>query len=476
MIGRRYNDIAVPVVIGGAFAAVAVGWAIARYPPAYILGLLAAAAAVVVAMWNRGVLSGILVLLIINGVPFVNLQPAGQRSSGGLYDAAFLALTGLLLAGALGSSSSKAHARIATLTFTWAGLYLAWWTFKVIAGSPGVPLLPAVKYGRVFLYFIIFLPAGLVALRQRSHLLGLALTLAAGAALFSIGQILRQITHVDVGWLIHVTQTNEFEGITRIYAPMNDLVIAAFPMAFAAMLLAPRKWRAAAIGFTLLTGFALALSFTRAVYISEITALIVISFVWAKGTGWEGRRIRYTLGLAGTVVVLGLVLVGGSEAQTTSSSSPFQAVVSRAALGLTDVETGGGTAGYRLHQSHLEFEVLGGNWLVGLGFLNPAYRYFPGLHEGAIQDDDLGSLSVLTTMGLIGLILAYLPPIAGLVYLLRRRYGAVQYGGAMYLTAALIGSITLGAVSTLSGLMVLAAMLVLCVNWTLLSSLENRVA
>ena len=92
----------------------------------------------------------------------------------------------------------------------------------------------------------------------------------------------------------------------------------------------------------------------------------------------------------------------------------------------------------------------------------------PGLREGSIRNDDLGSLSILVTMGLIGLILAYIPPVAGLIYLLRRRYSFVQYGGAMYLGAALIASITLGAVATLPGLLTLGSMLVICLNWTAL--------
>jgi hypothetical protein len=61
-----------------------------------------------------------------------------------------------------------------------------------------------------------------------------------------------------------------------------------------------------------------------------------------------------------------------------------------------------------------------------------------------------------------------MPPIAGLVYLLRRRRSFVQYGGAMYLGAALIGSITLATMSSVYGLLVLGSMLALCLNWTAL--------
>jgi hypothetical protein len=470
MISRREPQIALWLAGAAALLALAAGWAISRYPPSYVLAPVALGAAIAVGWWNRGALSGILVLFMINGVPFVNLQPTGQRSSGGLYDAVFLVLAAFLLFCAYTRPLPSTHRRIVTVACTWAGAYLAWWSFKAIGASPGVPLVPAVKYGRPFLYFIVLVPLALAAIHRRDDLVGFGGILAAGAALFSLGQIVKQATHANLDWLIHITQSNEFAGITRIYAPMNDLVIAMFPMAFAALLLGSRRWRLQAAGLMVLTGVANALSFTRAVYVSELVALISISFIWATGMGWRSRRIRYVFVLGAALLAVGLIAIGArTTTGTTSSSSPVQAVVSRAALGLTDVETGGGTTGYRLHEAHLELEVLGDHWLAGLGFLNPSYRFFPGLYEGAIQNDDLGSLSVLMTMGLIGLMFAYAPPIAGLVFLLRRRYGAAQYGGAMYLTAAIIGSITLGAVSTLSGMIVLGSMLALCVNWTLLT-------
>ena len=127
-----------------------------------------------------------------------------------------------------------------------------------------------------------------------------------------------------------------------------------------------------------------------------------------------------------------------------------------------------GTVSYRLHVARLELEVLGDNWVAGVGFLNPAYHWVPGLPEGSIRNSDLGPLSLLMTMGLIGLFLAYMPPVAGLFYLLRRRRSFVQYGGAMYLGAALVASITLETISSKTGLLVLGPMLVLCLNWTAL--------
>jgi hypothetical protein len=448
------------------------GEAVARYPPTYILGLTGLGAAVAVAWWNRGVLIGILVLLLLQGVPLVNTQLGASSAQGAnaLNDAIFVALVAFLAVCAFDSTRNKAQNRLATLAFIWASCYLAWWGFKVVAGSPGIPFVAAVKYGQDFMGFSIFLPLAFLALRRRAHLVGFVIALALGAAFFSAGQIIEQVTHAQLTWLIHIEKVNEFQGIPRIYAPMNDLLTAAFPMAFATMLLGPRAWRRRAMFLTVLTGLANALSFTRAIYVSEILSLLLISIIWAKGTGWRPRRIRYTFVLGAVAIMFAITIAGGSSATNGNSSSPVQAVLSRAQLGVSNVQNQTGTTGYRLHEAHLELEVLDDRWVAGLGFLNPAYHYVPSLRQGSIRDVDLGSLSLVMTMGLIGLFLAYMPPVAGLVYLLRRRYNFVQYGGAMYLSAALVGSITLGAVSTPSGLLVLGSMLALCLNWTALDT------
>ena len=451
------------------------GEALASYQLTYILALVGLGAVAAVAWWNRGVLTGILVLLLLEGVPFINTGGGSSTSAGAnaASDGVFVALVVFLALCAFDSTRNRAQDRIAILASTWASCYFAWWLYKVVAASPGIPVLSAVSYGREFLAFSLFLPLALLALRRRPHLVGFAITLAVGVAIFSVGQIVEQVAHAHLTWLIHINKTNEFEGITRIYASMNELLTAAFPMALAATLLGPKTWRRGAMLLTVLTGLANTLTFTRATYVSEILALFLISLIWARGSGWRPRRIRYLFAFGVVAIVFAILFAGGSSSTSGSSSSPVQAVVARAGLGLSNAQNGTGTVAVRIHEADLDLEVLGDHWVTGLGFLNPAYHYVPSLREGSIRNDDLGSLSIVVTMGLIGLILAYIPPVAGLVYLLRRRYSFVQYGGAMYLGAALIASITLGAVATLSGLLTLGAMLVLCLNWTALE--ESRI-
>jgi O-Antigen ligase len=348
-------------------------------------------------------------------------------------------------------------------TSQWGVAYLGWWVFKAVVQSPGVPFLAAVGFGRDFLYIAIFLPLAVAGLAKRDHLIGFGLTLGIGAGIYAAGQIASQLGHVDVSWLIHVTKTADFEGVVRIYAPMKDLLIAAFPIAFAGALIGPQRWRGWFALLASLAGLADALSFTRAVYVSEVLALAVVSLIWSA----RSSRVRRLL--AAVVVLICISIgVGAASNSAESSSSPLQAVVTRAEQGLTNAQDQNGSVGYRLRQSNREIEVLGDHWLTGLGFLAPAYHYFYGLREGSIRDSDLGSLGIIMTMGIIGLILAYMPALAGLGYLLKRRRGPVPYGGAMYLVAAIVGSLTLGAFASTSGVLVLGSTLALSLNWSAL--------
>lgn len=434
----------------------------ARYPPAYALAALGLLAAAFVLRRNEGVLTALLVLLLLNGLPVISMnQSSREAGANTVADAIFLLLVGLLAANMLRRGVPKDALTIGA--FTWGAAYLGWWTFKVVAQSPGVPLLSAVSFGRDFMYFALLLPLALGSLRRRDQLVGFAATLGAGAGMYAVGLIAQQVVHAEMAWLVHAEKTGTFEGLPRVYAPMNDLLIAAFPLAFAASLLGPRKARKWCALLALLTGLGNLFTFTRAVYLSEILALVVVSALWAA----RSRRVRRVLAIL-AAAAFAVVVFGASSPSGGTSSSPVTAVLSRVELAVTNAEEQNGTVAVRIRQTDRELQVLGSHWLAGLGFLAPAYHYFWGLREGSIRDDDLGSLNIIMTMGLIGLLLAYLPPIFGLTYLLKRRRGFAQYGGAIYLLAALIGSITLGTLSSVSGLLVLGCTLAFCLNWSAL--------
>ena len=171
----------------------------------------------------------------------------------------------------------------------------------------------------------------------------------------------------------------------------------------------------------------------------------------------------------GVCLIAVVVAFGAHIGPQAESSSPAQAVIARTSLAFTNLANQGGTVGLRLREDRIELQALNDEWLTGLGFLNPRYHYVSGLPEGSITNNDLGSLSILMTMGIVGLLFAYAAPIAGLVYLLRRRRDFMQLGGSIYLSATLAGSITLATLSTVSGLIVLASILAICLCWTALT-------
>jgi hypothetical protein len=460
-IASRLPDGALPLATA-AVLSVCVGAAVSARPD-YVAALVVLVGAAVLGRWNRGVLAGGLALLVLNGLPLVNVEPSA--TGGNVFDdVTFVALLAVLAACAAANWKEASRDWIVTAACAWAGLYLLWVGSEAARSvGPDESLYSAVKFGRDLVFFGFFVPLGLAGLRRREHLLGFAITLGAGAGLYAVGQILNVALGLGLHWLVHIGKTASFDGLVRIYAPMNDLLIAAFPMAIGTALLGPRKARPWAAGLAVLTGIANALSFTRAVYASETVALLIVGLIYGIRAGWEGARIRRTALVGTACIAVAVALLGG--AATGQSGTPLQAVVARTQLGFSDVGDQGGNVGYRLRQARYEAQAVGGQWLTGRGLRTSSSFWVQGERNGSLRNSDLGAFSTLATLGVIGVILIFLPVVAGLVFTLRQR-GPVAFGGAMYLGAAIIGSITLATLSSVSGILVVGSVLVLCFNWT----------
>lgn len=459
-LASRWDDGPLPVVFA-VLLSLAVGGAVATRPE-YLAAFVALGAAGAVGRWNRGVLAGFLALLVLNGIPFINVQPS---ATGGNYldDVAFAALLGFLAGCALANSREASRDWVVMAAFAWAAIYLLWWFWETERSvGANESLFAAVKFGRDFMYFGLLIPLALAGLRRRDHLLGFAVTLGAGAALYSIGQILSVLLGLALPWLVHIGKTASFDGVVRIYAPMNDLIIAAFPMAIGAALLGPPAARRPAAVLALLTGVANALSFTRAVYASETVALLLVGLVYCIRAGWEGARVRRAATVAIACIAVAVAVASGTG--SSQSSSPLEAVVARTELGFTNVQDQSGNVGYRFQQASYVAQVVNGRWLVGVGLRTPDSLWVQGERDGSIRNSDLGSFSILATMGVVGFLLIYAPVMAGLCFAIRER-GPVPFGAAMYLGVAIIGSITLATLSSVSGILVVGSVLTLCLNW-----------
>ena len=460
-ITSRVPEGALALVVA-AVLSVAVGTAVGTRPQLVAtVGVVSAAA--MLGRWNRGVLAGVLALMVLNGVPFINVDPSATGANP-LDDVTFVALLAVLAICAAANWKEASRDRVVAIACVWAVVYLLWlgWEMTTSVG-PGESLFSALKFGRDFVFFGWLLVLGLAGIRRREHLLGLAVTLAAGAGLYAIGQILSVALGLGLPWLLHIGKTASFDGLVRIYAPMNDLLIAAFPMAIGTALLGPRNVRPWAAGLALLTGVANALSFTRAVYASETAALLLVGLLYGIRAGWEGARIRRAALIGVTCIALVLVLAGG--AASGGKGTPLQAVVTRTELGFSDVADQSGNVGYRLRQARYEAQAVGGHWLIGRGLRTPGSFWVQGERNGSLRNSDLGAFSTIATLGLVGLILIFAPVVTGLLFALRER-GPIAFGCAMYLGAAIIGSITLATLSSVSGLLVVGSVLILCFNWT----------
>jgi hypothetical protein len=143
-------------------------------------------------------------------------------------------------------------------------------------------------------------------------------------------------------------------------------------------------------------------------------------------------------------------------------------VFTRVQGGISDVSQSTGTVGYRESVDREMLHRLGHEWPVGLGFLSTAYHYVPTLPSGSIRNSDTGVFNVLMTMGLIGLVLVYVPLGYGFRELFRssaevagtaldRRW--IVVGGAAWIAFAVAGSATLILLFSVSGLVLSALVL-----------------
>jgi hypothetical protein len=197
---------------------------------------------------------------------------------------------------------------------------------------------------------------------------------------------------------------------------------------------------------------AFAVELTRALYVGMVVGIALTTALWlAMGdpVGRIGRRRG--LRVAAVLAAMGAALVLFQPAVVTSSA--VNGVVIRATSVFADLSANGSLqdpdlAARRVERADL-VGYLGRSWLVGKGFLDPSYYYVPQVVGGSIQNPDVGYLSAVMTIGVVGLIAVYLP----FVYLalvlgyqrLRRRTvtdGWIAYGCLAWIVMAVTSSFT----------------------------------
>jgi hypothetical protein len=478
---RSFSDVARDgaFAIGILLASVLAGMAVLD-PRWGVLVLPAVGLAVLVgiAAVSRGALVGFTVLGVSNGIPGLDLESFALRGS---FRPSDLLITFLI--GALGfwhlttTSDVAVDRRWQAAIRAWSLVFIGWWllTFARSALFSDIPPLQAALFGRDFLYFgllVVLLP---VAFRRRRDLVALVAMLAVGGTIFALAQtatsLFPQMSAVfDPRLLINENFANEFEGVTRVYSYMGDVVVlGAIVAAGVAMVGRTRFWRRwSSVLFVILTIGALT-QLSRAAYAALLAGLLLVvvaALVRASNPLAVVRRVIPAVVLVAALFPV-LSLVHPTETQSVSAAQVF---ATRAESGIEEIQSRSGTFGYRYNVQSRMLDLVGNRWPIGLGFWHPDSRYVVGLPVGSIRNTDVGVLNGITTIGAIGTGLLYLPVLGTIVFLIRRRrpgpdkWGGFAFGAAGWFFGVVVASISLVTLFTVPGLVLTAVVMVAAVS------------
>ena len=416
---------------------------------------------------------GVATLAALNGIPAINLD---TYSTPGSFRVSDVAVVSLIVVLGTRQRVDLAAARTVRLARIWGGAFVMWWLFTFVRSvADGVPAREAALFGRDFLYFAILVPLFVGAFGRRREIFTVLSVVAGATLIYALAQIgvtalgLEGVGRVRASLFIHETFSNEFGGLHRVYAFMGDAVAAALPLGLGLALIPSRRAdRIFGVTLALLTTLSVLFGFTRATYLGLSFALLLVTALWIQ-QGSAGSLALRRLSFVALAAVLALVISGAYRSLLYSSHATATAT-DRAATALADLQHRRGTVKYRYDLQRQMRKVLGPHWVEGLGFWHPSVHPVPSLPGGSIRNSDVGVLNSVMTMGVVGTLFLYAPPLAiffAIVRLRRRRCRSVAahewffYGTTVWLAYVLISSISLATLFTVPGL-VLTALLLGC--------------
>ena len=461
---------------------IASGYAASILEPGHLLILCSTVMLALLAVTNIGVFTGVLVVAILNGIRFLDLESVNEipfldpesSAAGVPHQDALVALLVVTL------GAAAATARAAALVPRWLlilSLTLAlWWLTTFIRTWLGgdIPFREAALYAREYLYFAIVLPLMVLALRKRGHVIGLLLVLAGAAVLAGIGLVASAVTE-NPSALIHPTAsstgTEEATGVLRVYFAASDLAIALVPFGIGLIVLGRVPiLRRLGVAAACLGIAATLFSLTRSLYFAVPLSVLLTMLVWSRGFHVGARRARVAFV---AVVIMGLVASAalGATDYTSAQTSPLESATNRLTSAPSEIADGSGTLAYRYAIYRNMFDLLGSSWPVGLGFLHPHTYHAVDLPVGTIRNIDVGFMNVLMPMGAIGLLLLYgllMRPAYSLIPKAQRdaaRIGDwIRFGSMAWVIAAVVASVTVGSLHATPGLVLAAAIITLGMN------------
>jgi hypothetical protein len=359
----------------------------------------------------------------------------------------------------------------------WSGIFLLVWGVTVARSYvwDGITLKHALYFGRDFAFFALLLPLfAATVTRPRIRQVMLA-SLGIAIVFVELTEIASILGHKSLSFFVHAQTINESNGVNRLYVNAQYLEVVAAMLGFGLLLLArtPRLRLAGAI-VAPLSVLAVALELTRAQYIGGAVGLTVGLIVWLlfnRRSGRFGRR--HLTRLAIVLLAFAAVLIANPFPQVSGKAlSVIESRVSSVFSTLASNNAAASTVAYReIEASQLE-QVLGSKWIFGLGFLDPRDHYVLGIRNGSIRNGDVGVLNAVMTMGLLGAILLYLPPVFILLGLIRSAVKRseppdkswIAFGIAAWTVSVLTTSLTLISLFSAPGLCIAALSLGLGAN------------
>jgi hypothetical protein len=181
----------------------------------------------------------------------------------------------------------------------------------------------------------------------------------------------------------------------------------------------------------------------------SLAMAITLWLLVGDARGRHGRR--RLLQVAGLVAATTAAVV--FVAPRTISHTVVDGVVARATSGITEA-TADSTLDSALVARTIERTdlkaYLGGDWTFGKGLLDPSYFYVAEVPGGSIQNPDVGYLSAVMTIGVVGTIVVYSAFVFGVLRLavlrVRGRAAAwnwLAFGTFSWLLMAVGASVTL---------------------------------
>jgi hypothetical protein len=476
----RDKDTAPIAAVAGVPLAILLGWIVVHGYSTIVLAIVGLIALCALAVAQRGMFIGLMLLGAMNGIPFLNTV----TTTSGKVTLQEVALTALVITAIvwIAVDDQSYHPTQLGRLVSYLGVVLfAWWLYtlaRTILNFDG-HVLQAVKYGDDFFYY-----ASILTLMPRVRLgdrdiWALITTVTVGVCVYAAAQVTTSLHFTVLSPFMNAYQIHTQGHLLRVYDYMNDLVAAGLAISIAASFLAPNLTiRRLARCIALLLLISILLMLTRALWLGMISGLVVVS-LWMMYGG--GPYVTTILRRKWAWIVSLLVLAGTLVSLTDPSAITHGELIERASSAVSTLETSSGTLAVRESVDQILTSYLSGHWAAGLGFVSPSMHYYPELPHGSIRDPDVGILNALVTMGVIGTILVYMPVILVLIACLRKpdlssgeRYAWLRYGGAVLLVCILISSVTLVILFSPAGLALTGVLITVICRTDVVSQVQEQ--